>query len=99
MHNPETRNNSQLSCTCKYLLDFDLTSTRVCMKEHSGLQCLWRNANAPEQCKNSKLTSNTHWAIPMMFIYKITEVHFVMSMRKYHDVTIAINDAAPYIPC
>ena len=22
-----------------------------------------------------------------------------MSMRKYHDVTIAINDAAPYIPC
>ena len=20
-------------------------------------------------------------------------------MRKYHDVTIAINDAAPYIPC
>ena len=22
-----------------------------------------------------------------------------MSMRKYHDVTIAINDAAQYIPC
>ena len=22
-----------------------------------------------------------------------------MSMRKYHDMTIAINDAAPYIPC
>ena len=22
-----------------------------------------------------------------------------MSMRKYHDVTTAINDAAPYIPC
>ena len=35
----------------------------------------------------------------MMFIYKITEVNFLMSMRKYYDVTIAINDAAPYIPC
>ena len=32
----------------------------------------------------------------MMFIYKITEVNFLMSFRKYHDVTIAINDAAPY---
>ena len=35
----------------------------------------------------------------MMFIYKITEVNFLMSLRKYHDVTIAINDAAPYTPC
>ena len=35
----------------------------------------------------------------MMFIFKITEVNFLMSMRRYHDVTIAINDAAPYIPC
>ena len=35
----------------------------------------------------------------MMFIYKITEVNFLMSIRKYHDVTIVINDAAPYIPC
>ena len=35
----------------------------------------------------------------MMFIYKVTEVNFLMSMRKYHDVTIAINDAAPYTPC
>ena len=32
----------------------------------------------------------------MMFIYKITEVNFFMSLRKYHDVTIAIDDAAPY---
>ena len=31
----------------------------------------------------------------MMFIYKITEVNFLMSLRKYHDVTITINDAAP----
>ena len=35
----------------------------------------------------------------MMFINKITEVIFLMSMRKYHDMTIAINGAAPYIPC
>ena len=33
-----------------------------------------------------------------MFMYKIIEVHFLMSFRKYHDVTIAINDAAPYTP-
>ena len=31
----------------------------------------------------------------MMFIYKITD----MSLRKYHDVTIAINDATPYTSC
>ena len=35
----------------------------------------------------------------MMFIFKITEVSFLISLRKYHDVTIAVNDAAPYIPC
>ena len=35
----------------------------------------------------------------MMFIYKITEVNFLMSLRKYHDVTITINDAARYTPC
>ena len=35
----------------------------------------------------------------MMFIYKITQVNFLMSLRKYHDVEIAINDAAPYTPC
>ena len=34
-----------------------------------------------------------------MLIYKITEVNFLMSLHKYHDVTIAINDAAPYTPC
>ena len=35
----------------------------------------------------------------MMFIFKITEVNFLMSMCKYHDLTNAINDAAPNIPC
>ena len=37
----------------------------------------------------------------MMFIklYKTTEVNFFMSLGKYHDVTIAINNAAPYTQC
>ena len=35
----------------------------------------------------------------MMFIYKITELNFLMSFRKYHDLTIAINGAVPYTPC
>ena len=34
-----------------------------------------------------------------MFIYKITEVNFLMSLRKYHDVNIAIIDAVPYTLC
>ena len=29
----------------------------------------------------------------------MTEVNFPMSLRKYHDVTIAINDAVTYTPC
>ena len=35
----------------------------------------------------------------MMFIYKMTEVNFPMSLRKNHDVTIAINDAVPNTLC
>ena len=34
-----------------------------------------------------------------MFIYKITEVKFCMSLRKYHDVTLAANDTAAYTLC
>ena len=34
-----------------------------------------------------------------MFINKITGVNFIMSLCKYNYVTVAINDAAPYIPC
>ena len=34
-----------------------------------------------------------------MFIYTITEVNFLKSLRKYHEVEIAINDAAQYTPC
>ena len=32
----------------------------------------------------------------MIVIYKITDVKFCMSLRKYHDVTFAVNDAAAY---
>ena len=35
----------------------------------------------------------------MMFIYTMTKLNFRMSLRKYHDMTIAINDAAPYTSC
>ena len=35
----------------------------------------------------------------MIFIYKITEENFLVSFHKYHDVAIAINDAALYTPC
>ena len=35
----------------------------------------------------------------MMFIYEITEVNFLMSLRKYHDVRIAKNDAATNTLC
>ena len=35
----------------------------------------------------------------MMFIYKITEVQFCMSLRKYHDVLTAAIDAAAYTQC
>ena len=35
----------------------------------------------------------------MMFIYKIKEVKFYMLLRKYHDMTLAANDAAAYTSC
>ena len=34
----------------------------------------------------------------MMSIYKITEVKYCTSLRKYHEVTLAANDAAVYTP-
>ena len=34
-----------------------------------------------------------------MFIYKITEVKFCVSLRKHHDVTFVEKDAAAYTPC
>ena len=35
----------------------------------------------------------------MIFIYKITEVKFCISLRKYRDVTLAANEASAYTPC
>ena len=49
--------------------------------------------------KSSKFTPNSHFAKQVMFIYKITEVKLCMSLRKYHDVTLAENDTTAYIQC
>ena len=35
----------------------------------------------------------------MIFIYKITEVQFCISLRKYRDVTLAANEASVYTQC
>ena len=35
----------------------------------------------------------------MMFIDEITEVIFCLLLRKYHNVTLARNDAAAYTLC
>ena len=35
----------------------------------------------------------------MICIYKITEVKFCISLRKYRDVTLAANEASAYTQC
>ena len=35
----------------------------------------------------------------MIFLYKITEVKFCISLRKYRHVTLAANQASAYTPC
>ena len=35
----------------------------------------------------------------MIFICKITEVKFCISLRKYRDVTLAANEASAYTQC
>ena len=35
----------------------------------------------------------------MIFIYKITEVKFCISLRKYRDETLAANDVSAYTQC
>ena len=35
----------------------------------------------------------------MIFIYKITEVKFCISLRKYRDVTLVGNEASAYTQC
>ena len=37
--------------------------------------------------------------IYMIFIYKITEVKFCISLRKYGNVTLAANEASAYTQC
>ena len=69
------------------------------MKLISGLKSFWRHASTSEQFKISKLATSSHCAIDMMFIYKLTEVKFGRLLRKYHDVTLAENDAAVYKSC
>ena len=34
-----------------------------------------------------------------MCICKVTEVRFCMSVRKYHDITLAENETGAYTPC
>ena len=35
----------------------------------------------------------------MIFIYKITEVKFCISLRKYNDVTLAAKEVSAYTQC
>ena len=35
----------------------------------------------------------------MIFIYKITEVKFCISLRKYRNVTLVANEASAYTQC
>ena len=35
----------------------------------------------------------------MIFIYKITEVKFCISLRKYRDETLAVNEDSAYTQC
>ena len=67
--------------------------------EFACLKSFWLCVKSAEQCKMSKLSPNSHCALHMTFIYKITEVKFCITLRKYHDVTIATNDTAAYTQC
>ena len=73
--------------------------TRVCLKMFSGLQRLWQRAKTLEPCKISELPPDSHSAINMILMYKITEVKMCVSLREHHDVTFTENDAAAYTPC
>ena len=63
------------------------------MKELSGFHVVRTHWNS------EKLAPNSHWVIHMIFIYKITEVKFCISLLKYHNMTLAANDATTYTPC
>ena len=47
-----------------------------------------------EPCKISELLPDSHCAINMLLIYKITEVKIFVSLHEHHDVTFAENEAA-----
>ena len=42
------------------------------------------------------ISSDSHCAKHMMFIFKITGVKFWMLLCKYHNMTLAVNDAVAY---
>ena len=65
----------------------------------SGLQSLWWCAKQSEPCKISELPPDSHCAINMILIYKITEVKMFVSLREHHYVPFAENGAAAYTPC
>ena len=52
-----------------------------------------------EQCKISELPHSSGCVMNMMFICKITEIKFCVSLREHHDVTFTENDAAAYTAC
>ena len=73
--------------------------TRICLKELSGLESLWRRINTPEQCKRFKLAPHSHRAIHMIFISKVIEVTLCKPLRKFREGSLAVNDATAYTPC
>ena len=60
----------------------------------SGLQSFWRRAKLSDQCKILELPPNSHCAIDMVLVYKMTEVKSCVSLREHHDLTFAAHDAA-----
>ena len=66
---------------------------------HESAFCFTSTWKVSEQGKILKSARNSHWAIQMMFLCKIREVIFCLSLAKYHYVTLARNDAASYTLC
>ena len=64
----------------------------------SGLQSFLRRAKTSELCKISELQLDSHCAINMMLIYKLTKVNMCVLLREHHDVTFGENYAAAYSP-
>ena len=73
--------------------------THVSFKMLSRLQTLWQRAKTSEPCKISELPPDSHCAINMTLIYKITVVKMCVSLCEHYDVTFVENHAAAYTPC